>query len=505
MRTRPVVTTLLALFAQTAASGQALSFEIPAAGHLAPLADLDGDGVDELRIDFDVYSGADGSWITSTFVPPPGGPFQSAGTPIGDFDGDGYPDVAFLLTDPFSSGVPIQVHSGQTGTLLAQGQPHTYLPGCDTIDWVDGDHDVDGDGVPDLVYGSQTHCFGSTVQGYLSGVGFTQGNPVTQLGDGMLLDSALRAVFDDFDSDGTEDVLFQYFDEYLTPIYYRADAYDADAPPFGIFTLQVYTDTITGTADVDGDGQVDLLGVKKGDAPTELKFVSGATLGMMPSPPGSLFEAAWGVGDLDCDGFDEFLTAGSGGMRIYSGQNSSVVFTNAFHPDRFVQLGDIDGNGLGAWAVGSTALGKTQVWTAPEPPTPTYCTGKVNSQGCVPTVGTFGVPTAQGPDDFFLTARDVLVGKPGLFFWGTIGPTAVPFLGGTLCVQPPLQRGPVLVSTGPADCEAGYLLHFSHALAEQFGVAPGSVVNGQFWMRDPANADGTGVALSNAVEFPWCE
>ena len=72
---------------------------------------------------------------------------------------------------------------------------------------------------------------------------------------------------------------------------------------------------------------------------------------------------------------------------------------------------------------------------------------------------------------------------------------------------PPLQRT-LLQSTGgsppPADDCSGALTFDFNAWLQSGSdplVAPGDYVSAQYWMRDPDNPDGTGAALSNAVEF----
>ena len=130
-----------------------------------------------------------------------------------------------------------------------------------------------------------------------------------------------------------------------------------------------------------------------------------------------------------------------------------------------------------------------------------YCTAKTTTEGCVPAVGWNGGASLTGSDDFAVLARDVPPGRTGLFFWGTSGRVAVPFLGGTLCVAPSLTRGPVLLSTGVAPCDGGFVLPFTQALMQQEGLDVCQTVNGQWWMRDPQNPDGTGVALTDGVEF----
>ena len=140
----------------------------------------------------------------------------------------------------------------------------------------------------------------------------------------------------------------------------------------------------------------------------------------------------------------------------------------------------------------------------------TYCTAKANSQGCVPVVGWTGSPSASDPTSFSITADMVLNNKNGLLFYGYQGPSNVPFLGGTLCLAPPLRRLSVQNSAGnppPNDCSGQYAFDFNAHV--QSGVDPllvsGARINAQWWSRDPAQADGTGAGLTDAIEFWICD
>jgi hypothetical protein len=65
-----------------------------------------------------------------------------------------------------------------------------------------------------------------------------------------------------------------------------------------------------------------------------------------------------------------------------------------------------------------------------------YCTGKVNSLGCTPTISYTGHPTLSGLDDFHVRCTSVVNQKNGFVYWG-LAPLAAPFQGGTKCVQSP--------------------------------------------------------------------
>jgi len=134
-----------------------------------------------------------------------------------------------------------------------------------------------------------------------------------------------------------------------------------------------------------------------------------------------------------------------------------------------------------------------------------YCTAKANSQGCIPSIGyAFGPPSVGGcACNFVITATAVLPGKNGLLFYGTTGPRATPFHGGTLCIEPPLARTPVQTAGGVGACGGTYAIEFNAVLAG-LGLAPGDPLWTQWYYRDATHADGTGVGLTNALHFTAC-
>ena len=136
-----------------------------------------------------------------------------------------------------------------------------------------------------------------------------------------------------------------------------------------------------------------------------------------------------------------------------------------------------------------------------------YCTAKTNSLGCQPMLYASGEPSASLLSNFFtLTATNVLNQKNGLLFHG-IGRANLPFLGGILCVQPPLQRTPIQFSSGSSpptqDCSGSYGFALVDWLEQQNpGGNVGTTVNAQYWSRDP-NAS-FGVGLTEAFEVFIC-
>lgn len=123
-----------------------------------------------------------------------------------------------------------------------------------------------------------------------------------------------------------------------------------------------------------------------------------------------------------------------------------------------------------------------------------YCTGKVNSLGCTPRIGSdSGCSSPLG--NWSIQVDNFLNNRPGVIFFGT-GPAALPFQGGTLCVRPPIQRSAVFSTAGsppPDDCSGTLRVPFSFA----HGSGPWYF---QAWSRD-GKAPG-GSSLSNGLMIP---
>jgi hypothetical protein len=135
------------------------------------------------------------------------------------------------------------------------------------------------------------------------------------------------------------------------------------------------------------------------------------------------------------------------------------------------------------------------------PPPAIWCTGKPNSEGCVPQMSAVGGTSLSGPDDFALHCTQLVGDRSGFLFWG-FAPLNVPFGGGTRCVGVAFRTS--LQNSGggipPAPCAGELHFDFDLAYGAQFGVGAGSTIYGQWFARDPGNLDGTGISLSNAVE-----
>jgi len=190
------------------------------------------------------------------------------------------------------------------------------------------------------------------------------------------------------------------------------------------------------------------------------------------------------LGNIDIDPL--FIDAPNGNLRL--GVGSPCV--NAGDPASEV---DADGTRADMGAYPSDNGGAPSV----------YCTAKLNSLGCAPTVDFSGYASVSDVDAFRITCTKVISNRQGLFYYGYAA-TATPFQGGTKCVATPTLRMPIQNSLGnpaPDDCSGSYAVDMNARI--QSGIdamlVVGVNVYGQFWMRDPQSPSTTG--LSDAIQF----
>lgn len=138
---------------------------------------------------------------------------------------------------------------------------------------------------------------------------------------------------------------------------------------------------------------------------------------------------------------------------------------------------------------------------APAPST--YCTGKTNSQGCVPAIGAIGTASASAATPFTISAVNIVENRPGLLLFG-LAPQAQAFQGGWLCIQPPLKRvGAQNSGSSGVPCSGVYAFDMKAYVQSGAhpGLVPGEIGYCEWWGRDPLDPAGFGSSLSDALSF----
>lgn len=152
----------------------------------------------------------------------------------------------------------------------------------------------------------------------------------------------------------------------------------------------------------------------------------------------------------------------------------------------------------------------------PTCPAPTfYCSAKFNSLGCLPNMTSTGTASASAGSGFVVQGVNVRNNKVGILFYGNTGQAALPFTGGTLCINAPLRRVQGLASGGTPpptdDCSGVYSVDMNSFATGALGgnpaaflLTPGTVVDCQFWGRDPGFAAPNNTTLTNGLEYTIC-
>jgi hypothetical protein len=137
----------------------------------------------------------------------------------------------------------------------------------------------------------------------------------------------------------------------------------------------------------------------------------------------------------------------------------------------------------------------------------TYCVSQKNSLGCTPAIAGSGTPSAgtgSSESAFDIQLSGAINGKAGMLVYSTLGASAVPLYGGTLCVANPVRHAPIQSSGGSAsgdDCSGSFSLDFNQYIASgaDSALAVGAVVWCQWVSRDSGNVDHFNT--SNALRF----
>ena len=134
-----------------------------------------------------------------------------------------------------------------------------------------------------------------------------------------------------------------------------------------------------------------------------------------------------------------------------------------------------------------------------------FCAPKTNTCGTVPAISTQGNASTSSNSGFSIIGTNARAGQFGILAYTSNGAAnpPVPFFGGSLCVNTPLNRGPVVVAAGGGACTGTLELDmnaFSNGLAggnpAAFLSVPGTPVTCQWWARDNGQ-----VYLTGGIEY----
>jgi len=149
-----------------------------------------------------------------------------------------------------------------------------------------------------------------------------------------------------------------------------------------------------------------------------------------------------------------------------------------------------------------------------------FCTAKATSLSCVPSISGNGFASPNGKLGFTIGCDNVNNNKPGLLLYGTSGQASLPFQGGLLCVQSPMSRSASSSSGGAAppvqNCSGRWSIDYNAMIWAKYHfvqtstpttapasafLVPGTVVQCQWWGRDPGFAVPNNSMLSDGLEF----
>ena len=542
---------LVALLPQPASSQTTLhSLQVYGTWDVRSLGDVDGDGVADFGVGcpgtsqlycnsgsgvVHIYSGLTGAELYSKNAPLGGVPVDAFGWSIdgvGDVNGDGLSD--FVVGAPLWASSTFQcgegrayICSGLDGAILQTLVAPGNVPGAYQAFGrsVAGVGDVNADGVPDVAVGSE---YGFNALGVQSGnVGIYSGldGSILHTLDGNWINERFGtccAAAGDVNSDGYADVIVgSPYGNYASGLG-GVRVYSGFDGLLIKFTTGTFSDAIgygvASVGDINGDGVPDFI---TGTA-NEARVYSGQTLTLirtLPAQPtfpiGSVPypfpHPVSGIADVDGDGVRDIVTATTAGASVYSGLTGTLILTHPM-PTGVASVGsatDLNGDGYadvlcGTWNGATT---RADVVLAHCPVPTTFCTAKLNSVGCLPSMSSSGVLSLSvGNDDFYALASNELNNVNGMLIWSS-NPASVPFYGGTLCVGPGIHRTPVQNSGGSptgVDCSGGYSFNFSRAYVLGYAVQPGQRLYAQCWSRDPGYSPPYNVGLTNGLSFTVC-
>lgn len=232
-----------------------------------------------------------------------------------DLNGDGKPDLA--VADAFDDTISVLINTGASGTATAAFAPHqTITTGRLPLAIVAGD--INGDGRPDLVVANaiansvsvmlNTTPKGAKIATFAPAVVFATGNNPQSL--------ALA----DLDSDGKLDILAANLGDNTVSVLINTTPQGGQQPGFAaqqVFATGAEPKAVA-AADVDGDGRPDIIAVNQNDdtATVLLNTTPGAATLLSFGPPATLHAGrqptSIAVADINSDGQADLIIGNLG-------------------------------------------------------------------------------------------------------------------------------------------------------------------------------------------------
>jgi FG-GAP repeat len=575
---RNVLCSLVAVLPCGSAAGQTLLLEFigdstndqlgePVQG-VSGAGDVNGDGYDDVIVgvwadDHNgvlsgaamVYSGLDGALLHTFLGQNPADLLGSSVDGAGDVNGDGYDDLIVGAWGADGNGDRsgnAKVFSGLDGSVLHSFDGDGIQ---DLFGWsVSGAGDVNGDGYGDIIVGAPVQdeqpgnvAYARVFSGFDGAVlyTFTGASMPTWERFGSSVAGA-----GDVNGDGNDDlVVGSWYRHPVDGLLLSNGEVFSGADGSSLYLLEGNDPmdwlghSVAGAGDVNGDGYADVIlggpygeqaGVSKGMARVFSGFDGTTLYTLFGDNQGDFFgRSVSGVGDMDLDGFDDFVVGApfvdyngvdAGMARVFSGVSGAPLFTllgdsgangiwGPWLGSSVGGAGDVDGDGVPDLIVSSprdntfaSSAGAVRVYSGTCQPLANYCTAAPNSTGSGARMFASGSQSVS-TNNFGLHVAGAPPGQFGLFFYGPYQ-AELPFGDGFFCVAGGTiglfrVSPPVLVGGGGS---VGWNVDFTQppAVGGPGGIFPGSTWNFQFWYRDPGGPGGSSFNFSDALSGAFC-